>query len=54
MADKKNRRSGADRRRGRVRQTTRRKEHVPVSVERRSGMDRRARDRRSGKDRRRR
>jgi hypothetical protein len=53
MTDTKNRRGGADRRKGRIRLATRRTKQAPVSVERRSGMDRRSRERRSGRDRRR-
>jgi hypothetical protein len=53
MTPSKERRGGTDRRRGPVRATKRREKQVPVSIERRSGMDRRARDRRSGKERRR-
>lgn len=53
MTGSKNRRTGTDRRQRRVREATRRKQQLPVSIERRSGMDRRARDRRGGKDRRR-
>jgi hypothetical protein len=52
MSDQAERRAGSDRRKARVRKKDRRVRDVPVSVERRSGKDRRATDRRGGRDRR--
>jgi hypothetical protein len=52
MSDQHERRAGTDRRKGQIRRKERRVRTIPVSVERRSGNDRRAADRRSGRDRR--
>jgi hypothetical protein len=52
MTDQQDRRKGADRRTRGIRKGDRRVRDVPVSVERRSGKDRRVGDRRSGRDRR--
>jgi hypothetical protein len=52
MTDQQDRRKGADRRTHGIRKGDRRVRDVPVSVERRSGKDRRVGDRRSGRDRR--
>jgi len=52
MSDQAERRAGSDRRKARVRKKDRRVRDVPVSVERRSGKDRRATDRRGDRDRR--
>ncbi len=46
------RRHGNDRRKGPTRKGERRKQNIPVAVERRSGVDRRSADRRSGRERR--
>jgi len=52
MTEQHERRRTGDRRKNPVRGEDRRQQNVPVKVERRSGKERRVRDRRSGRDRR--